>query len=232
MKERPIIMQPESVAAILAGRKTQTLRVILPQPPSEVLRAEACSGPDCGDGFHFIAKRGEREICEWHTKSLYGVPGDRLWVRETWATGKSFDDKSAKQIEAACLDAGYKKPGAPLWYSSMPGALWTHRPWGDNDLQDFKGIGRARNAMFMPRWVSRITLELTDVRVERVQDISEADCIAEGIDVHGEDLSDRERADERRSQYAWLWDSINAKRGYPWSSNPWVWVLGFKRVEK
>jgi hypothetical protein len=77
----------------------------------------------------------------------------------------------------------------------------------------------------MPRWASRITLEITGVRVERVQEISLDDCYAEGIL-----LTDEKRLSRLRFYYAKLWDSINAKRGFGWDKNPWVWVLEFKRI--
>jgi hypothetical protein len=92
-------------------------------------------------------------------------------------------------------------------------------------------------SIFMPRWASRITLEITDVRVQRVQEISLEDCLAEGIDVPGRErmltIGPINRAcDEAhcRAHFSQLWDSINAKRGFSWESNPWVWALTFKRL--
>jgi hypothetical protein len=83
----------------------------------------------------------------------------------------------------------------------------------------------------MPRWASRITLEIVDVRVERVQDISGEDCITEGIDALYEPDTNIPADHYNRQSYATLWDSINAKRGYCWDKNPWVWVIEFKLVQ-
>jgi hypothetical protein len=144
----------------------------------------------------------------------YGQPGDRLWVRETWGPCAGGVVYRASEDGAACPDGGKWKP-----------------------------------SIFMPRWASRITLEVTDVRVERLQDISEEDIAAEGIPlkrsqltgglgVPGDWLADERglddsfRGDLINAKSAWqlLWDSINADRA-SWASNPWVWVVEFKRTE-
>lgn len=219
MKERPIIFSGEMVKAILEGRKTQTRRVVEPQPPEEVLRSERCSGPDCGDGFHFIAKRGEfreREICEWHCKCPYGVPGDRLWVRETfWHQPADYDLIACTKVKLEDEVVIYRAD---------------HDAAGDN----FKW----RPSIFMPHDLSRITLEITDVRVQRLQEIILEDCLAEGIDVPGRDRMlkigpIKRECDEAhcRAYFRALWDSINAKK-HPWHSDPWVWTITFRRIEE
>ena len=172
MKERPIIMTGESVRAILEGRKTQTRRVIKPQP---------------------------RNGKDW--RCPYGQSGGRLWVRETWQA------------------------------QSITGEWWHKVKKDERPLHNWSVVDRATlpaslnemppkwiSPLFMPRWASRITLEVTGVRVERVQDISEDDAIAEGTG--------------STSVYRLLWDSINAKRGYSWDSNPWVWAVGFKIIKE
>ena len=204
MKERPILFSGEMVRAILEGRKTQTRRVVKPTqstPKVAPLRMEPWiidgewqeddNGAPCWSGFH-PDYPGE---AKWFS-CPYGQPGDRLWVRETWA--QHFGELRYRADEAP--DGYYH--GAKGWKSSI----------------------------FMPRAISRITLEITDVRVERVQEISEPDAEAEGITpefpARAQDISG---SDQRA--FANLWDSINAKRGYGWDANPWVWVVSFRRVQ-
>jgi hypothetical protein len=132
----------------------------------------------------------------------YGTIGDRLWVRETWA------------------DIGYAMFTSPYYVYRA-----TDPEWDENE--SWRGW---KSPIFMPRIASRITLEIVDIKVERVQDISEQDAIAEGVefDQYSEPPSpcDGIRAFHA---YAKLWDSINGKT-YPWDSNPWVWTVVFKRV--
>lgn len=211
-KERPIIFSSDSVRAILGGTKTQTRRVIKPQPDSgEKIWWRGDPSWVVGDAT-FAKFRSI--VCP------YGVPGDRLWVRETWATGKSLDESSALVIGLKCKGAGYTRVGAPIWYVDG-----SHRPWGDCDLQDFNGIGRNRNALFMPRWASRITLKVTEVRVQWVQKIGAEDCIAEGL---SSTLRENDAVCDLREQYQAIWNSLNAKRGYSWESNPWAWAVTFE----
>ena len=142
--------------------------------------------------------------------SPYGQPGDQLWVRESWAY---HPDGKDKEILYRATDSG----------------------WDDNNT----GL-RWKPSIHMPRWASRIQLEVTDVRVERVQEISEEDAKAEGISDGGclncGNSSDPEACGcdypkpDFRDSFANLWDSINAKRGYSWESNPYVWVVEFERV--
>lgn len=131
----------------------------------------------------------------------YGQPGDRLWVREAWRVGKGYDDAPGSVFTSPTV-----------WYEA-----------DGNPLLD--RVGRYRHARFMPRWASRILLEITDVRVQRVQDIGLEDIQAEGypdpyLPPDGPYLK----------WFTELWDSINAKRGFGWNADPWVWVLTFKRV--
>jgi hypothetical protein len=127
----------------------------------------------------------------------YGRPGDRLWVRESF----------------------YVQPD--IYRPDKPSPIHYKADEDTGCLEDYV----FKPSIFMPRWASRITLEITRIRAERVQDISEEDCIAEGIKDSGLGVVDL------LLSYAVLWDSINAKRGYSWESNPWVWVIEFKRLE-
>ncbi len=192
MTSRPIILSPESVAAILAGTKTQTRRVVKPQPTSFGEK----SGRPLDD------RMAETIDCPWgsiHRREWPPSPGLELWVREAWAVGRGYD---------GC------KP------SEIPDLPFLRRFYRGQDHEGEAHRGRWRSSIHMPRWASRLTLEVTAVRVERLQDISEHDAMCEGIPV-----------DKWRSFYQGFaegWDEINAKRGHSWESNPWVWVLEFE----
>jgi hypothetical protein len=137
----------------------------------------------------------------------YGQPGDRLWVRETWRTPKEYDHVKPSDIPRR-VPIQYKADGVT------------------NCFIYSKKLGRWRPSIHMPRWTSRITLEVTDVRVERVQDISEMDCYGEGRPLtHKTDPVTRPGAARFRD----LWNYINEKRpGCSWDDNPWVWAITFK----
>jgi hypothetical protein len=192
-RERPIPFSDEMVRVILAGDKTQTRRVVKPQPPGEV-RWDPRAGLFVLEG----ATLGVYRRCP------YGVPGDRLYVKQTWALPPGYDPelhgdlKTEPRIGPVCFRADYS-----IW-DPWPGTRW-------------------RSGRFMPKWAARIWLEVTDVRVERLQEITQADVLAEGMNPDWSDL-------------AWygfrdLWDSLNAKRGHPWEANDWVWVIEFAAVE-
>jgi len=131
----------------------------------------------------------------------YGKPGDRLWVRETFQA----DEIAMK----------YKIKEKIFYKATMP-----------------NGLQHLRSSIYMPRWASRIDLEIAGIRIERIQDITPADALVEGIkyERHGKGLGDA--CDEIRILQAFqkLWDSINAKRGYGWDRNPWVWIIEFKVI--
>ncbi|UDM17881.1 hypothetical protein [Vogesella sp. XCS3] len=132
----------------------------------------------------------------------YGQPGDRLWVREAWKAHTTFDHLPPRDI-----------PRSHIWYLADSG---------------YKAESRTRASMHMPRWASRILLEIVSVRVERLQDISEADAEAEGIDFLRH-IPDADETLTARDLYECLWDGINGEGS--WAANPWVWVVEFKRVE-
>ena len=127
----------------------------------------------------------------------------------------------------------------PCPYGQPGDQLWVREAWGydcDRNLVfradgELAEVNRWRPSIHMPSWASRITLEVTDVRVERVQDISDLDALAEGIQVIGRtEVNDLSRGKFRHAFRA-LWDSINAKRGHGWDKNPWVWVVQFRVVD-
>jgi len=129
----------------------------------------------------------------------YGQVGDGLWVRETW-----LEDEKADSIEAVHGHIYYKAD----YIKTFEKTIW-------------------RPSIFMPRWASRIDLEITDIRVERLQEISSSDCLAEGLSVNSSGIG--QQAIELDYKFKQLWNSLNAKRCYSWESNCWVWVIEFKR---
>jgi hypothetical protein len=222
MKERPILFNSEMVRAILDKKKTQTRRIIKPQP----LKRETTFWRD---GEYYF---GVDEITKTRGKSFkcpYGKPGDRLWVRETWKyydwteDGEPFIQYSANGEISGALEY-------PENWSSRIENIWEKLSEKENyDIYGAARDNKWRSPRFMPHWASRITLEIINVRVERVQDIMPDDIIAEGVWQRKNSID----ADCERSYkvFANLWDSINAKRGYSWASNPFVWVIEFRRTK-
>jgi hypothetical protein len=209
MKERPILFSAPMVRALLAGTKTQTRRVVKPQPDSD--EATGACWLEI-DGRHQWAwhSGADQDILPNETQSFcpYGQPGDRLWVRESHWWFKDEPDHSC----------GYYPP-------KLTADDVEYRADGDEGRKVW------RPSIHMPRWASRITLEITGVRVERLQDISEHDAQAEGCALEcmtptGDDIGS---AIHGPGGYIALWESINGPGS--WGANPWVWVLEFKRVE-
>ena len=226
MRERPIIFSAPMVRAILAGTKTQTRRVVKPRKDPDY-GCELSPGEIAGD--EHIAR-----LCP------YGQPGDRLWVREAFRLISGFDTDSPARVGERCLDAGYRTAWAPIRYEADCALRdWKHVGTPPHDGPPL--AGKLRPGIHMPRWASRITLEITEVRVERLQDISEADAWAEGctpgvLNAHGEPFpADVEHPggypdmwDNARDWYADLWDSIHGAGAF--DANPWVWAVSFRRV--
>lgn len=213
MKERPILFCGDMVNAILDGRKTQTRRVGRKQY-----------------GTFQITNDGIRKI---GIECPYGQPGNRLWVREAFCF---ITDPFAVSIGVRYAADGEERGFGSDNPSLIPNGRTVYNSCGD----DYPRNVRFLPSIHMPRWASRITLEITGVRLERVQDISADDVEAEGIDVvsklpalppPGADL-DKLTTTIARHLFHELWDSINANRGYGWDINPWVWVIEFARVEE
>lgn len=223
MKERPIIFNDEMVRAVLAGKKTQTRRVIKPQPSN----SPKIIDPYNGNYEHFTGWDGLRmcngetgnikNTCHW--KPPHGVPGDRLWVREVFAMQHSLEVGEIKPFSDGrpflFVDEG------PEWgkYWSQPHYRATD-PTPDLCYEDQAEEGpycRWASPIWMPRWASRILLEVQEVRVERVRDIGTKDSLAEGC--------------ESSIEFWTLWNKINGKKpGRHWDDNPWVWVITFRRM--
>ena len=207
MKERGIIFTAWSISKIIDRTKTQTRRTwglerINKNPDNFWLHSESGNGL-----WIFDQPSGELIVL----KCPYGQVGDRLRVNETWALTPEWDDG-----QAPCEIADFLH-GAILYKADMD--------WETDGLFKQDG-GKWRSSRFMPRWASRINLEITNLRAERLQDITEEDAIAEGCDWGGwtEDGS----WCTAKFNFEWLWDSLNPK--YPWDFNPWVWSIGFKVI--
>lgn len=222
--ERPILFSGEMVRAILDGTKTQTRRVIKSHPLI-----------DGGFNDEFIKSPGNyvADDCP------HGQPGDRLWVREAWRAGTEWDDDKPSEIDPVQCDGG------DIYYPA-DGRFLAHQYDGTvDDLGTGASpdvFGKLRPSIFMPRWASRISLEITDVRVERVREISGSDIMAEGAVLHSPfamvasnlqfpvSAFDGAVYPDLKSLWASGWDKIYANRGYGWNVNPWVWVVEFKRI--
>lgn len=180
-KERPILFSGPMVRAILDGRKTQTRRIVKPQPKGT---------PELG-GFGRLWFDGRDDM-----NCPHGLPGDRMWVRETFA----IVNKDCGPVAVYCADGEFQP--------DYIGHRWSP-------------------SIHMPRWASRISLEVISVRVERLCGITEADAKAEGAEpsIVGADLDHL----KYRAGFQTLWESINGDGS--WALNPWVWVLEFKRAD-
>ena len=196
-RERGILFSGPMVRALLEGRKTQTRRSVKPQPVGEVYHRDDSPGIWYIDGETAHANPDAQR--DW--RCPYGVPGDTLWVRETWAALKFTKDWETGYVDG--------------WYADPKGTT-VYRATGDWDQANFAW----KPAIHMPRARSRLTLTLTDVRVQRVQDISEEDAMAEGVT-----LDDREESRPARAAFLDLFYGINKRA--PRDQNPWVWCLTF-----
>ncbi|MGA6183317.1 hypothetical protein ACPEH1_19650 [Stenotrophomonas sp. NPDC077421] len=218
MRERPILFNGDMVRAILTGAKTQTRRPIKLPHHNPLGQWGACTS----GGHGARDRKGNlvpEEVCIWHTRTgdtlvcPVGQPGDRLWVREAHAIFPTHGQHRA--------DGERWGPwsGLPTTISPMGGEIAYYREGFDRS-----GPGRWRPSIHMPRWACRLVLEITAVRVERLQAISTQDCLAEGITTR---FKVADAADELRIQFRDLWNDT----GGDWDSNPWVWVIEFKRAE-
>lgn len=205
MKELPILMKGPMVRAILEGRKTQTRRIVK-LPVKDPLTGCEIAGCE----INSLLRQGE-EICE------YGVPGDRLWVRETFALCEA---DGPKWFYRADSDDDGTIPYLVSGAGGFGGGVGSMK------------VDRWKSSIFMPRWASRITLEIEAVRVERLIEISNDDAIAEGV-VYRDSCwfaTDDPKAlpwMTALGAYRELWESINGPGS--WDANPWVWVIQFPR---
>lgn len=216
VREYPILFSAEMVRAILDGRKTQARRVI--RCPRDVV-SWAIEKQDDGPPWPGF----ENRVGDWEwMRCPYGQPGDRLWVRETWAVAQAWDRVASRDLAIHRRHVTGERVYPP---DRAPGVWYRADGPPPNDVC----AGKWRSGIHMPRWASRITPVVADVRVERVQDISTADIAAEGVDngMSNPTMGRRHDAMQRMTFQA-LWDSINARRGDGWDVNPWVWRVEFE----
>jgi len=204
--EHPILFSGQMVRAILDGKKSQTRRVVKPQPVCNIPGAyfDKYNG---GPQWNWWTK--DNKVCNGHNifTCPYGKPGDQLWVRETWTPTQVCNSRGIN----IWADSG------PVYYKADP--------------KDFQRNFSWKPSIHMPRWASRITLEITDIRVERVQNISEDDAKKEGVNFGVVKCPSGEMTLYARCEFFSLWESINNKRGFGIGVNPYVWVIEFKRIK-
>lgn len=210
---RPILFSGPMVRAIRTGRKTQTRRVVKPQPPVDVevfyweerdLPIAVADEPGC----YVESNHGLR----WNGRAPCS-PGDRLWVREAFGVWRPYvdvdgyvDDFDAHRGKLADAPEGYRTIYRADWEGDDEGMFW-------------------RPSIHMPRRLSRLQLEVKDVRIERLRDVSESDAKAEGVEPLPQ--SGNVQEPPHRAGFRRLWDELNAGRGFGWESDPWVWVVEF-----
>lgn len=216
MGDHPILFSASMIRALIAGTKTQTRRIVKGAPVGMVRLIGRDDRPTGEYGFCATHDR----VINRHIACPYGVPGDVLWVRETWQSDVAH---------------AYTKP------SLIPhGERFFYRAGGSQNTTDLSVCATGwRPGIHMPRWASRITLRVTDVRVERLNEISEADCIAEGIwserlangtlwHTGAEDRDGEITALTAQTAYCRLFEHINGHDREP--DDPWLWCVSFERI--
>jgi len=235
--ERPILFSGEMVSAILDGRKTVTRRVVKPQPANDWRftggYGRITSKHPHKDKFGVFIRRGE------HTDfpevdiipCPYGQPGDRLWVRETWADvnlsgAPGIAYRADGDVRDLMEELSFLDDHGAFNYDDERVKGYHFAAWYEDLISGAEG--RWRPSIHMPRWASRIQLEITAVRVERLHDISEEQAQAEGarpLTVKLKKLAPR----ASRMGFIDLWCSINGDES--WDANPWVWVVEFEVIK-
>jgi hypothetical protein len=226
MKERPILFSGEMVRAILEGRKNQTRRALKKQP-LDILPMKV-------PGAWVTLRTRDPEPHGDLIGCRFGVPGDRLWVRETFVLEHCEDDP---KVPADRPLFHYESTDPMNEYDNEYWMIPHYKAtdpapdlyYGDIDEND-DGEPKCKwtPSIFMPRWASRISLEIVGVHIERLQVISEEDACSEGVEAlhiifdHGKSY---------RDTYMELWNQLNKKRGFGWDVNPWVWIIKFKLLK-
>lgn len=252
MKSTQIIFNGDMIRAVLDGRKTQTRRIMKIQPPDSdfQLATTLCTtGKKSDKGKHHWVKLTANGISilesdDRHFPSPYGYEGDRLWVRETIKTllhckgyDNGIDESGGHDFAEGVATIQYMADGEIKTFDDLDAVA---------DEQAAKGMGKCIPSILMPRWASRITLKITGVRVERLNDISEEDAEAEGIApncslnshdncnhegewVHYGRGADDFPAFSAKESFQSLWESMYGKGS--WDANPWVWAIDFKVIK-
>jgi len=216
MADRPISFSPPMIRALIDGRKTQTRRVLKPRG------ADLWQHATTGEWFE---RHGVHGSTSSPVKAPY-APGDRLWVREAWRTERAFDAYRPRDLP------WIERPDLPIFYEATP----------NGDLSPLGNQwGRKRPGRFMPRLASRLTLIVENVRVQRVQEISRDDAVAEGLHrlkasgryvINPGDQYCGVASHDPREVYGWYWDHLNAARGFAWEASPWVVALTFRVLKR
>lgn len=233
MTERGMIFNAEMVRAILAGRKTQTRR------PIKWKQTRFTEIGEREDGSKWPWSEDAEHACDFWHPCPFGAVGDRIWVRETWGVvSHAFSDDGLMidWVPDRPTTAIHEMPFGNGYYSGY--AIYAADgdfTWGDDDGYE-DGRSCWKPSIHMPRAASRILLEITDVRVERLNAISEEDAREEGIIDGGclncgepEPCGCANPEPDATDAFAYLWQSIYGQES--WNANPWVWVIEFKRVE-
>lgn len=203
MAEKPILFSTPMVQAIMRGEKSMTRRVLKVPPEGSTLANVDADSAVFVQTMRVFNGAPVVEAC--YVRKLPYAVGDRLWAKETWRARRRWDDTAPRDIPQ----------GEPIHHQADKEGDWNPQDWG-----------RWRPSLFMPKWAARIWLEVTAVRVERLQEISEDDCYAEGYVFEPIGEQPEPAADW---WFRELWQSINGKK-HPWESNPWVGVYEFKEV--
>lgn len=209
MADKPITFSAPMVRALLAGKKTQTRRLV--SKPEYY----GCPTGDCPHGTQTECNEAMAGLVDEIARFKVG---DRVYVREHWSNHPSFDGIPPRDLKRGSMI--YTRAD-DVWHNEGD---WIGAPHGKH-----------RQAMHMPRWASRMWLEITDVRVQRLQDISEADAIAEGISLYVDGWHFEPNAEpfvrlvgaSAIGMYQWLWDSLHAELGTTWADNPWIVAHSF-----
>ena len=229
----PILFSAPLVRAILRGEKTQTRRVVNPQPPEWYSAEHVGTDSEHGSGIYWHLGQEESVPCP------YGKPGDVLLVREAFRLPEDLDDKSPSEaIEEHWFNAEFTR------YEADGSCSLAYDGQSSDEIAEW---GRLRPSIHMPYDLCRIRLRVEDVRVERLQEITEEEIRAEGWSAMHDQLHDSEKLTKEwcrmsrelnpaantatlRGGFATIWNWINADRGFPWEANPWVWVVEFSRI--
>lgn len=202
IQERPFPVSGDEVRAIRDGLQSQFRRVIIPQPPTKTTRV--LETPTLSTTW--IAYRGESGLQA--IECPFGKAGDRLWVRETWTLGRATIDNGDKHP--------YERVHKPRKDLVQPVLYRANRLANDSDH-------RWRQSTRMPRWASRLTLEIVSISAQRLRDMMIRDCEAEGIVSAGDHTC-------LLDEYEVRWNAYNSRRGYPWHPDLWTWVVRFEQV--
>jgi hypothetical protein len=227
-RSRPILYNAAMVRAILEDRKTKTRRIINPQFTTVWGGGNSVRNDD----KDYVSIHVNITMPDGNWKWIrcpYGKPGDQLWARETFVL-----ERWDSEIGAPPFVSDRPTQYHPGDGSEFDSEYWLRPHYRATDPAPDLSYGEEDDpkckwtpSIFMPRWASRIELEIIKIHVERLQDISKEDALAEGVrESHFHQPADWMDVDH----YHELWNSINAKRGFGWDTNPYVWVVEFKRI--